>query len=78
MLAKANVHDKARMLLVAQAIEMWRKHKMELTRGFTISLALEQATAYTKKKYKKTEASFTEAIADLQKLLDYDEGQTTN
>jgi len=70
MIADKKQLDKVRVLLVAQAIEMWMQHKFQITRGYTISIALKQAEAFTKKKYKKTEASMTEAIADLQKLMD--------
>ena len=60
-------YDPIRCLLTKQAIEMWSGCKMQITRGFTISLAMKQASIYTGKTYKKNE--YKAAIADLNLLL---------
>lgn len=64
---KKVMFNRVRVLLVKQAIEMWMKHKMQITRGFTISMAMEEARAYTGKKYKAKE--YEKAIKDLNLML---------
>lgn len=56
-----------RMMLVKQAVEMWIKHRMEITRGFTITVALKEATKYTGKSYKRNE--YQAAVDDMTKAI---------
>lgn len=58
---------KIQALLIKQAIEMHRKHGMQITRGFTISMAMKAASEYTGKKYKRNE--YEVAINDLQNWI---------
>lgn len=59
---------KVQALLIKQAIEMHRKYGMQMTRGFTVSMAMKAATEYTGKKYKRNE--YEQAEKDLQIWMD--------
>lgn len=56
-----------RALLVKQAIQMWSGHKMQITRGFTIKMAMQEARDYTGKNYKAND--YDAAIMDLEVML---------
>lgn len=66
MLAKIQF-SRIRVLLVKQAIEMWMKHKMQITRGFTIKMAMEEARAYTGINFKAKD--YEAAIRELNIML---------
>lgn len=53
-----------RAALLASSIEMWCKCRLLPTRGVTITMMLEQATAITGKKYRRRDA--VQAVKDVR------------